>query len=202
MKHLLKSLILLMGLSLCIIACDSEDDEASPATTNTTNNNGGNNNGGGNTNIGQDFYITGKQNGRTFLSKDDDRFTYVKYQNFFGTGNHQLIGTGDTVGAASMIFQTRNGNGFKGVGRYDFTSMADLSMSWIPGNRQVTYNADERKFRDGWVDGFVDVTFYDSTIIEGTFAFKAVNPDWSDPQNPDYSDSVRITDGRFRLKYK
>jgi len=199
MKNSSKTILVLFMACIGFIACEKEDD--TEPTTPVANNNGGGNTGGGNA-PNQNFYITGKQNGTTFLSTDDPQFTYAKYQDVFGIGNHQLIGTGDTLGAASMIFQTRNGNGFAGVGRYDFTSMADLSLSWIPGNRNVTYNADGRKFGDGWVDGFVDVTFYDSTIIEGTFAFKAVNPDWSDPQNPDYSDSVRITDGRFRLQYR
>lgn len=197
MKNLTKTFVILFLASASFIACE-KDDSAEPTTPVTNNND----NGGGTNEPNQDFYITGKQNGITFLSTDDPQFTSANYQNVFGIGNHQLLGGGDTLGAASMIFQTRNGNGFAGVGRYDFTSMADLSLSWIPGNRRVTYNADETKFNDGWVDGYVDVTFYDSTIIEGTFAFKGVNPDWSDPQNPDYSDSVRITDGKFRLQYK
>lgn len=206
MKYLFKSILILFTISLCLVACDKEDDVVQPAST--TNNNGGGNNGGGNTgggsNPNQDFYITGKMNGVDFLSKDDNRFTYARLFSIAGTEQHQLIGNGDSIGGASLYLQRRNGVGFNGVGRYDFANNSDasLSLNWIPSDRQVTYNADNDKYNRGWVDGYIDITSYDSSIIEGTFAFKAVNPDWSDPQNPDYSDSLRITEGKFRLQYK
>jgi len=192
MKNLSKKLFLFLFISITAFAC-SEDDTITPeipqivpiATPTDT------------TTIGQDFYITGKADGISFISRDDNRFTYAKLFLSSTIRQHQLIGTGDNTGAASLMFQKKDGAGFDGVGRYDFANNANagLSFGWIPGNVRITYACDNNSYNDGFTDGFVDVTFYDTTIVAGTFAFTAID-------QANTSDKVTITDGRFRLKYK
>lgn len=160
-KLLSKNIIILFLITASIIAYDKEQ----PATQ-TANNNGGTNN--MDSAIYQNFYITGKADGVPFISIDDIRFAFAKSQ--FVT--HQWVGVGDSLGSVNLQITDINGTSFKGVGRYDHTTSDRLSLTWIVNNPRDSYNSDGRKFGLGLANGFVNVTIYDSAIVEETFEFE------------------------------
>lgn len=184
----MKNLITLLFITLSFVACDKADDEITP-TPPVSNNEG--NNPTDTTSVNQNFYITGKADGVRFISRDDIRFTYAREQ--FGT--HQWIGLGDTLGSINLQISNVNGTGFNGVGRYDHSNSEGLSLNWNVDGPRDTYNSDSRKFGMGLTNGFVIVTAYDSTIIEGTFEFTGESQISAPKQ-------VTITEGKFRLQYK
>lgn len=203
MKHLMKSLILLMGLSLCIIACDSEDDEASPATTNATNNNGGNNNGGGNSGgttldtsiTNRDEFVYCKIDGVEFTSRDDTRFNRLREP----FGNFQLIGTGPT-GAGGITITLWGYDGRTGLfdastsnGNSNPNLASTISLQYLAENPRITYDCSYSNSNMGLTMGSANITRSDSLFMEGTFEFTAINPS-------DSTDKVVVTEGAFKLE--
>ncbi|UTW63930.1 hypothetical protein KFE98_07270 [bacterium SCSIO 12741] len=194
MKKAAKLGLSALALLLVFYSCKKEEtpEPETPTTTTTTTNNNSNNN---NNPVTQGEYIQCKIDGKDFLSKDDDenRFSYARI-NF---GQHHLKGADSTTQSINLWFFE-----FDSVGTYPVGGPNNVSCQWLTTNPLKTYDCSEKLAKDGITTGQIVVTHFDGVKIEGTFEFTAVFPDWNDPQNPDYSDKVTVTEGKFRLNYK
>lgn len=189
MKTYLKITTLLFCMSMFFFSCqDSEEamEDTMEETTETPN---------------QDQYLICKIDGVAFSSKDDPLFSYIKIFKIAGRTTYQFVAKDETTNSIGFQFN----NNFNGVGTYnikDNTTGENVSFGHTI-NAVKTYSSDGGPSAPtNLTYGSITISSSSDTYIEGTFEFKAVAPDWSDIQNPDFSDVVIVTEGKFRLKIK
>lgn len=149
--------------------------------------------------INQDEYISCTINGTPFLSKDDARFIYVNVIEAYGNVTYQFVGINSETNSVGFLFV----NKYDGLGTYspeNNTTGSNVNLGYtISGVK--SYSTDGGPSAPAnTTEGSITITLSTDEYIEGTFAFKAVAPDWTDTQNPVFTDVVTVTDGKFRIK--